>query len=420
MTATTIEVERRFVQRRTLWILGAGQVLGGLAVGAAFSLGSLLMKSVSGSDELAGMSATMSTLGAAIFAFPLAWLAARRGRRFALTSGALLALLGSLGVILSASIQSFPLLLVSVFAIGANITVNLQSRFAATDLSTGTTRARDLSLVVWATTIGIVVGPNLAGPGDALGSALGMPLYTGAFLISAVAQILVVLIFLTALRPDPLLTARRLENRPQSDVRERRGLGAAFVVMRRHPQAALAVASLAMSHAVMVAVMSMTPVHMEMNMVVVVWIGFTVSLHTAGMYLFSPVFGWLADRWGRTTVILIGQVVLAVSLLINVIWPFDMTNTMMSLVLLGLGWSMATVSASAWLTESVKSDDRPTAQGFSDTMQSLAGAAGGGLAGLVLGLIGYAGLNALMLVLPVVLTVLVAASVRRGRGVPTA
>lgn len=407
------------IQRRTLWVLGAGQVLGGLAVGAAFSLGSLLMKSVSGSDELAGMSATMSTLGAAIFAFPLAWLAARKGRRFALATGATLALLGSLGVIASGFLMSFPLLLVSVFAIGANITVNLQSRFAATDLSSDKTRARDLSMVVWATTIGIVVGPNLAGPGDALGEALGMPLFTGAFLISAVAQVLVIVILLSALRPDPLLTAREIEARPTSDVSERRGLGAAFQIMRRHPRAGLAVASLAMSHAVMVAVMSMTPVHMEAHSVIVVWIGFTVSLHTAGMYLFSPVFGWLADLWGRPTVIVIGQILLIVAVLINVIWPFNMTNTMVSLVLLGLGWSMATVSASAWLTESVEPDDRPTAQGFSDTFQSLAGAAGGALAGVLLGLIGYAGLNGVALAIPAVLTVLVLLSVRRRPAVVT-
>lgn len=407
------------VQRRTLWVLGAGQVLGGLAVGAAFSLGSLLMKSVSGSDELAGMSATMSTLGAAIFAFPLAWLASRRGRRFALATGATLALLGSLGVIVAGYLMSFPLLLVSVFAIGANITVNLQSRFAATDLSSDKTRARDLSLVVWATTIGIVVGPNLAGPGDAVGEALGMPRFTGAFLISAVAQVMVILILIAALRPDPLLTARQIQERPRSDVKERRGLGAAFAIMRRHPRAGLAVASLAMSHAVMVAVMSMTPVHMEAHSVIVVWIGFTVSLHTAGMYLFSPVFGWLADLWGRPTVIVMGQIFLVIAVLINVVWPFDMANTMVSLILLGLGWSMATVSASAWLTESVEPDDRPTAQGFSDTIQSLAGATGGALAGVLLGLIGYGGLNAVMLALPAILTVLVVLAARRKPAVLT-
>jgi MFS family permease len=164
--------------------------------------------------------------------------------------------------------------------------------------------------------------------------------------------------------------------------------------------------TLAMSHATMVAVMAMTPIHLADHGVILPLIGLTISLHTAGMYAFAPVFGWLADRLGRTVVILIGQAILLASLLINFVAPDSMTAVTIALVLLGLGWSAATVSASALLTESVETQDRTTVQGFSDTTMSLAGAGGGALAGLVLAAVGYGMLNVYSIVL--VLSVAVA------------
>lgn len=397
------------IQRRSLRVLAAGQVLGGLGMGAAFSLGSLLTASVGGSPAFAGLSATMSTLGTALFAIPLARLAGRVGRRYALATGGAIGLIGAVMVIVAASINNLPLLLASMLTLGAGGAVNLQTRFAAADLAKPETRARDLSLVVWATTIGIVAGPNLVGPGDALGEHWGLPPLTGAFALAAIAQLLSAILYLSALRPDPLLMSRQRSAEEGSvQPAPKRGFGAAVRILAATPAAAVAVFALAMSHATMVAVMAMTPVHLALHGVIIPLIGLTISLHTAGMYAFSPVFGWLADRLGRTTVILIGQAILLASLLVNFSAPDSVTAVTVALVLLGLGWSAATVSSSALLTESVAAQDRTTVQGFSDTVMSLAGAGGGALAGLVLAAVGYGLLNILVttLVLFVVIAVL--------------
>jgi MFS family permease len=384
----------RAIQRRSLRVLAAGQILGGLGMGAAFSLGSLLTAEVGGSPAYAGLSATMSTLGTALFAIPLARLAGRVGRRYALATGGAIGLLGALMVIVAAGISNLPLLLASMLTLGAGGAVNLQTRFAAADLAHTETRARDLSLVVWATTIGIVAGPNLVGPGDALGDSLGLPLFTGAFAIAAIAQLCSAILFLTALRPDPLLLARQraLEEGVPTPA-ARKGFGVAIRILAETPAGAVAVFTLAMSHATMVAVMAMTPVHLALHDVVIPLIGLVISLHTAGMYAFSPVFGWLADRIGRTTTILIGQAILFSALVVNFSAPDSVVAVTVALVLLGLGWSASTVSASALLTESVAAEDRTTVQGFSDSLMSFAGAGGGALAGLVLAAVGYGLLN---------------------------
>lgn len=402
------------IQRRVLWVLASGQVLGGLGMGAAISLGSLLVVDVAESTAFAGFSSSMFTLGTAFAAIPLARLAMLRGRRIALTTGTLLAAVGAVGVIGSAAAHSLPALIVSLMIVGTGSAAGLQSRFAATDLANPARRARDLSLVVWATAIGVVIGPNLAGPGDLLGSAIGLPDLTGAFGITAMAQLASGIIFMIFLRPDPLVLAGGIGTAAST---ERRRFGYAFGVLSSNVPAAAGVFVLAMSHAVMVSVMAMTPVHLAHLGVEVVVIGFTISLHTAGMYLFSPVFGWLADRFGRRWVILLGQTMLLASLIINGILPDSVPALTVSMILLGLGWSASTVAASTVVSESVGVQDRTSVQGLSDSIMSFAGAGGGLVAGVILALVGYGMLSIIVIVLVVAAS---AAAMLTARGSVTA
>jgi MFS family permease len=350
--------DRRGLQRKILTILAIGQVLGALGTGASFSIGSLMAAHISGSPALGGLSATFATLGTAILAFPLARYANRWGRRWALSLGLFVAAVGSVLVVLADVSQSFPLFIVGIALVGAGNAANLQTRFAATDLAQPATRARDLSLVVWATTVGVVIGPNLVGPGNAFGLVLGLPTLAGAFVIAAFFYVVGVVFYSFGLRPDPLLEARAQRVRDGVEiVSTKRSIWAAFGILRATPMAAAAVVAMALSHGVMVGIMSMTPVHLSMMEVVLPLIGLTVSLHTAGMYGFSPLFGWLSDRWGRITVIVLGQVILLAALVVNTIAPEDMTAIVISMILLGLGWSASTVAASALLTESVTPEE---------------------------------------------------------------
>lgn len=389
------------LQRRTVTVLAAGQVLGGIAFGATVSLGALLAADLSGQDSLSGLATASVTLGAALCAIPLARLAGRRGRRVALTLGNLLALVGIATVITAAAVRSFPLLLVGVILIGAGNAGNLQSRFAATDLAASGRRGRDLGTVVWATTVGGVIGPLMLTPGEALGQAIGMPPLTGSYAFSLVAQVAAFVLYLTALRPDPLLTAQRLARSGEA-ARE-------HIVETDRPLAArYAIFAVAGSHVVMASVMAMTPVHLAHldPAHVTTIVGVTIALHVFGMYGLSPVFGILADRWGRMPTILLGQGILAASLVTAAVAPRSQVAVLIALFLLGLGWSAATVSGAALLTESTLTAMRPRRQGRSDTIMTLSAAVGSVLAGVVLGWIGYGGLALVALVIVVVVTVL--------------
>lgn len=399
-------------------MLSAAQLLSGIGNGASLSVGSLLAVQLSGSNAWAGSVTTTMTLGAAAAALPLAGLAGRRGRRTSLVTGLLAAMAGALLVIVSTVTGSFPVLLAAAALLGLGTAANLQARFAAVDLAAPEHRGRSLAIVVWAVTIGAVAGPNLIRPGALIGEALGLPALAGPFVFSAAGLAMAALLLLVGLRPDPLLLAARLRSgsaaeagaKGTSSARRRHGLRHGLRAIQASPRARLALLAVIAAHGCMAAVMSMTPLHLQLltegplagmpdghahaaSTDVLVLIGFTISLHIAGMYALSPVMGWLTDKAGRLPVILLGHGLILVSVLVAGFGQTQPALVTVGLVLLGLGWSAATIAGSTLLAESVGADDRVLVQGVSDTMMGIAGAVGAGFSGVVMSGLGYQGLN---------------------------
>ena len=402
------------LRRRTLIVLTVGQILGGLSIGAALSVGALAANDLAGT-AWSGIAATVMTLGAGVLAVPLAQLADRTGRRVSLSTAAFLAAGGSLVCVIALAVSSAVLLFVGLGLVGASTAAALQSRFAATDLASAGRRGRDLSVVVWSTTIGAVTGPNLAEPGNKLGTALGLAPLAGVFVFPLVAQLLAAVIYLIWMRPDPLLESRRLSL-------EAGAKAAAKAAATGDPRLVrVAIIVVALSHATMVALMSMTPVHLVHGGANLSVVGFTLSLHVAGMFALSPVFGVLADRLGRVVTIVGGQLLLFASAVITALGSLQTMTVMLGLTLLGLGWSASTVAGSALLNDAAPSDRRVSLQGRSDLAMNLAGAVGGGLSGPILAWLTYAGLAwslALPIAFVVVASLRTAARVRRGQSGP--
>ncbi len=381
MTVTETDSERR-IRLHLRRVLVTGQILAGLGIGATLTVGSLLAEHISGNESFAGLAATMSTLGSALAAIPLAGLAIRRGRRVALSVGALIAIGGAAFIMLSSALWSLPLLLLGLTGVGVGGAVNLQARFAATDRATDATRGKDLSLVVWATTIGAVIGPNLNGVGIEVGDALGLPHLAGPFLLTAMAQLAATIVYLVGLRPEPLREVG--QRRDSSTVRRRIHIPSVT---------ARGIAVIGFGHATMVAVMAMTPVHLVHHGATVAESSFVISLHVAGMYAFSPVFGAASDRFGRIPVMIVGQAILFASLVLTAGFSENQTLVTVGLFLLGLGWSANTVAGATFIAESAPAEFRTAIQGRSDMMMSASGAFAGLLAGPGLALVGYSGLS---------------------------
>jgi MFS family permease len=366
-------------QRTTLKVLVASNALGGVATASGFAVAALLAENVSGSTSLAGLVATSTTLGAAALAVPLAGLARSHGRRVSLALGYAIAFAGAILTIVAAQIGSLALLLAAGCLFGSGSASNLQSRYAATDAAEPSRIARSLGLVVWATTIGVIVGPNLTGVGGSLGSSLGILALAGPYLFSVVAF---------GLSAATVWIGMRSQVRPERV--ERQPLATTFRLVISIPNARLGLLAIATAHAVMVGVMSMTSVHLRHHGASLTIVGFVISGHVAGMYALSPVTGWLADRLGRIPTIGVGLGILAVAMTLAALAPDDAhALTGLALFTLGLGWSACLVAGSTLLSRSVPDGIRTSAQGLSDLTMGVLASLSGTAAGPVLATLGF-------------------------------
>ncbi len=385
-------------QRNTVRVLVASQAVGALGITIGLATASLLARDLSGSDELAGLAQTGQVLGAAAASWLLARVMARRGRRIGLVTGYVLGAGGALLAVLAGVVESMPLLLLGAVLLGSTTSANYAARYAATDLAAPESRGQALSIVVWATTIGAVAGPNLTGPAGALAERLDIPELTGPFALGAIAMALAALIVGIRLRPDPLLLARELDLAAAAAAgsSERQGTAPRIAaILRERPAILAAMVGLAAAHAVMVSVMVMTPLHMEHGGAALNVIGIVISVHVLGMFAFAPLVGWAADRFGRAQVLALGGVVLLVSLVLCAISPEGSSHQIFGgLFLLGVGWSLATVAASTIVAEQSPADARTTVQGTADLVMNLAAAVGGALSGVIVGEFGFAFLSA--------------------------
>lgn len=384
------------VQRRTLRLLFGTQVLAGIGTTIGIAVGALLAARVGGT-AISGLASSAVVVGSAALAIPISKIMTGYGRRPGLAVAYLVGAAGAALVTVATARGDLALLFLGFAAFGGGSAANLQARYSAVDLAPPARRARHLSLIVWATTIGAVAAPNLTSLADTAGHRLGLPPLTGPFAASALAFLVAGGLLFAFLRPDPLLTARSLAAGPPTRRHTVRD-GARAVLAS--PAARLGVAAVAVGHLVMVGVMSMTPVHIDLathhgDADVLRIVGLVLSVHIVGMYAFSPLVGWLADRLGRRAVVLIGAGTLVAACAVAGLSGPSTVWLTFGLFLLGLGWSGTMVAGSTLLSEAVPVHTRAAAQGLSDTVMGLAGAAAGALGGLVVELSGYPALTAL-------------------------
>jgi len=374
------------VQRKVVKTLASAQVLSGVGTAGTVAAGSLLVASISNSETLAGLAQTSAVLGAAALALPLARITAKGGRRAALSIGYFTGFVGSIFAIWGGTSRNLALMLIGTFLVGAASAAAYQARFAAIDLATDETRAKQLSFVVWGSTIGAVAGPNLMQPSGNIAESIGLPRLVGPYLISAMTLAAAALLINIFLKPDPYLLA----NKDLANQREKGATKKALAHIFSNPAALFAIAAIAIGHLAMVSVMVMTPVHMAHVDVTLTVIGLVISVHVLGMFAFSPIVGSLSDRLGRVRVIQIGLAILMLSAVISGFARADDAYTLgVGLFLLGLGWSCTLIAGSALLSESVAGTFKASSQGASDLVMNLSGAGGGAIAGVIIGTLSY-------------------------------
>ncbi|MEW1672758.1 MFS transporter [Streptomyces noursei] len=365
--------------RWPLAVLVFSQVLSGAGLAAGITVGALLAEDMLGSTGLAGVPSALFTAGAAVGAAGIGRLSQRRGRRAGLILGYGAGVLGSLGVVAAAALGSVLLLFPSLLVYGAGTATNLMARYAGAELAPPERRGRAVSTVLCATTLGAVAGPNLVTATGDLALAWGVPRLAGPFLLAAAAFGAAAVVLAALLRPEPLPqpAAPAAPSAPGPTSGPRRGLLAGTAVML-------------LTQLVMIALMTMTPVHLRAHGHDAQAAGLVIALHVGAMFLPSPLTGRWVDRVGPQRVAAAsGVTLLAAGLLAMLAPPHSVAGLAVALVLLGLGWNFGLVSGTAWVTEALPPARRATSQGLVDVGIALAGATGGMASGPVLAAGGF-------------------------------
>ncbi|RKS73552.1 putative MFS family arabinose efflux permease [Actinomadura pelletieri DSM 43383] len=387
------DLPHRQVQRRVLIVLVAAQVLSGAGLAAGVTVGALLAQEMLGSTGLAGLPSALGTAGSALAALAVGRVSQARGRRPGLAAGYLAGAVGSAGVIVAAVADDAVLLFLSLFVYGAGAATNLQARYAGADLASPARRASAVSTVLVATTVGGVVGPSLTAPTGDLAHALGIPYLAGPFLLAGTVYVLAALILVVWLRPDPLLLAGALEAERVAAARALPGKAAdppRPAVEGHRSRMLVGALVMVLTQLVMVAIMTMTPVHMRDHGHGAGASGFVIAVHIGAMYLPSPLTGRLVDRYGRLTIAAASGLTLLAAGIVAANAPGgSVAALVVALALLGLGWNFGVISGTAIVTDAVPLATRAKTQGLVDVAIAISGATGGMASGLVVAAAGY-------------------------------
>lgn len=383
------------VPRRGLLLatLFAAQVGGSTGHSIGMAVGGIMAASITGTNRWIGVPVAVGALGAALASWPLSRLMGRFGRRPGLALGYGIAVAGAVLAMGGVITSSFLMFLIGMTLFGISNTSNLLARYAAADITPAAHRGRAMGLIVWGSAVGSILGPNLMTPAVQVGARLGLSPVGSAFLISVAGYALSAILVELLLRPDPLTIARRLEAPAAgTTATPARTLGAIV----RDPRVRIAFGSLMAGQLVMIGTTSTSPVYLHIHGHHVGTIGLAVAMHLGGMYVASPLSGWLSDRFGRGMMIAIGGVVLLFAMALAGLVPSRESGlVMVGLFLNGVGWNFAFVAASALLTDALSPNERTSIQGLADLVMGLLGAFGSAAGGLVLGTLGFGVLNAL-------------------------
>lgn len=403
MIILEIDLNLVALQKRTLRVLVVGQVVAAAALSAAVTVGAFVIQDILGQDTpWGGVSSATFTMGSAFMSQVLARKMSSKGRRVGLQYGYSLAIVGGLLAGFAVNRGSLVLFIIGLFFYGSGQASNLLSRYAAMDLAAPEQRSQAMSFILFGSTFGAVFGPVLIRPAESFGvNVFGWSTYTGPWIASAIFFVLALINVAVRLRPDPLEVSGGLNSQ--------QGVGVVTPKFREALQiisgiknARVALSAMVISQVTMVAVMTMTPVHLRLH-------GhenvspYVISLHIAGMYAFSPLIGKFADRQGKLLSVTVGGVLLVGATVMAALAGEESTLLWPALWLLGIGWSFGLIGGSSLLVESVPDQSRVTVQGAADLLMSFCGGLAGFSSGFIRKAFGFHTLSNLGTILALVL-----------------
>jgi MFS family permease len=346
----------------------------------AVAVATITLVLVTGIESILGLGPAIFLTAGALAALPAGRLMDRHGRVPVISGGFVVGMLGCVLTALGCVVDSAPLVILGFLGVGAMNGAVLLARTAVADMYPESRKARAISYVLFGALFGAALGPLVFRPLFA-----GKDLELDTLVVpwfAAAAMCVVGLVLALAIRPDPRTIAFELERSglaPDEAVASERAAPLGQIL--RRPGVPAAVVAAVSSLAVMASVMNLTGYivvghdHEQADVFTV------ISLHIVGMFGLVLVVGQLVDRVGRHRALVGGLAIMAVST-VMLAWVVAIPSMSVSLFLLGLGWNVSYVAASAELVTHARPVERGRLVGFTDLVAGLIAAALALLGGL--------------------------------------
>ncbi|MFD7923259.1 MFS transporter [Streptomyces sp. NPDC059740] len=352
-----------------------------------------------------GLPNATGVAGTAAGALALSAVMRRAGTRAALAAGYTVGTAGAAVATWAAAGDRLGWLITGMVLLGVGNGGAQLSRYSAADLYPPARRGLATATIVWAGTVGALIGPNLMAPTSSLAQRLGLPPDTGSYLLATAGSVLAALV-------SALLPARRVSPHPAGVAGRGAPRTGTAALWSRHEVRA-AVVTMMVAQVTMVAVMTMTPLYMTAHEETLGTLGAVLSGHMVGMFALAPLSGVFADRFGGRSTALLGVALMTASVAFTAVLPRGGHVLLFAaMFLLGYGWNLMFVAGSSLLTTSLEAADRLRVQGGVDALSWGASA----LASVVAGLVLAGGSFAVLSVFAGVLTLLPLLLLRRRTG----
>lgn len=384
--------------RRNLLLLATGMAALYGMVELVFGVSALTFEATGGSGSLTGLAPAIFLACAGVAALPAGRAMDRSGRRPVLAAGFLAGVVGCGLAALGVRMESLAPALVGFGLAGAATGTVLLSRAAAADMYPPGRRPRAIALVLFGAVFGALLGPLVFGP--LLGDGEDPSSLDAAWLGGAGFMVLGLLV-VSALRPDPVVIARAL-GADSGSVEAGAPTADRLRAIVRRPGVPAALLAVLASWAGMVTAMSLVGSALIDHGHAHDSVFGVLAAHFVGMFAFFAIVGRLIALIGRTRAIAGGLLVIACSGIGLAVTIESVHLTAVMLLGVGLGWSLSFVAATAELAERAASGERATLIGFADLLGDLSGAALVVAGGLALEEVGVAAIAVGAALLPVV------------------
>lgn len=359
------------LQQRLLATLFTSQSIFNAATTVSFTVLPIAAVALTNNEAVAGLPSTVTLIARTVVALPIGWLMDRVGRRLGISFGLGASVMGLALAAFAILRGSFLLFLVGAFINGLGRGTGEQSRYAAADIVPPARASNAIATVVFAGTVGSVLGPFLNTPAQWMAEQIGLEPLSGPYFLAALLTVVALVITFVLLRPDPSTLSRRREAQLPADTQVKKSLSELF----SSSTVQLAVVALAISQLVMTMIMIITPLHMTHQNHGSHAIEWVIAVHILGMFALSNVTGRLVVRFGAFFMIAMAGLVLGAAAILaplsTNVWTLGA-----ALFLLGLGWNFGFVSGSALLANSFTGPEKGQAQGAAETFVAAASAAG--------------------------------------------